>query len=97
VTSIVTGILILLVLAAFGYSAVRTLYTVLMLVHIEHGSIISKIRPPDDGATVDLDTGKMLKEYVGSLTGCMYVFSAAFGMAATLILINLFHKHLPVM
>jgi len=96
VTSVASGIVFVLVLVAFGFSAVYSLLTVLMLVGIEHAPIINEIRSPDGGYTFDLVSEKMFRDYAQSLARCMYVFIGAFGMAAALILVNLFHRHLPL-
>jgi hypothetical protein len=96
VTSIVLGIFFVVVLGAFGYSVVYTLLTIMALVQIEHSSIISKIRSSDGGYALDADSEKTLKYYLRSVNRCIYLFMGAFGGAAALILINLFHKHLPL-
>jgi len=96
VTSITSGIVFVMVLAAFGFSAVYTLLTIMQLSELEHAPLLSKIRSADGGYTTDAVSEKMFQDYFQSFRRCTYVFVAAFGMAGSLILINLFHKHLPL-
>jgi hypothetical protein len=96
VTSITTAIAFVIVLAAFGFSAVYTLLTIMKLSELEHAPILSEIRSADGGYIDDPGSAQMFKDYFLSQRRCMFAFVGAFGMAASLILVNLFHKHLPL-
>ena len=95
VHSEVTALLFAATIVIFAVSMGCCLYSIRLLIDLEHGTIRTRVRSPDGGWTIDDKYIELIKRYTVRLYYSLGFFGLGYLQAAVLILISVRHRYLP--